>query len=119
MDSALAAVSRVPRHGGRQGSVKIFSRFDLGWRRRALAQAVTAPLICWSFSSSMFKYLLVDQAVPAMCRRRAAARLKADWPSGKAPTIRTRRLISRRKLSDDQSGREPVQQFEGVARRLR
>ena len=67
----------------------------------------------------MFKYLLVDQAVPAMCRRRAAARLKADWPSGKAPTIRTRRLISRRKLSDDQSGREPVQQFEGVARRLR
>jgi hypothetical protein len=30
----------------------------------------------------MFKYLLVDQAVPAMCRSRAAARLRADYPSG-------------------------------------
>jgi hypothetical protein len=34
-------------------------------RRPALAQAVVAPLICWSFSSSMFKYRLVDHAVPA------------------------------------------------------
>ena len=32
----------------------------------ALAQAVMAPLICWSFSSSMFKYRLVDHAVPGM-----------------------------------------------------
>jgi hypothetical protein len=45
-----------------------------------------APLICWSFSSSMFKYLLVDHAVPAMCRNLAAARLRVDWPSGNAPT---------------------------------
>src|SRR5262249_37468648 len=37
-----------------------------------------APLICWSFSSSMFRYLLVDHAVPAMCRSLAAARLSAD-----------------------------------------
>jgi hypothetical protein len=29
-------------------------------------------------SSSMFKYRLVDHAVPAMCRGRAAARLSAD-----------------------------------------
>jgi hypothetical protein len=35
---------------------------------------------------------LIDQAVPAMCRSRAAARLRADWPSGKAPTTRVRRL---------------------------
>jgi hypothetical protein len=33
-------------------------------RRPALAHAVMAPLICWSFSSSMFRYLLVDHAVP-------------------------------------------------------
>ena len=39
---------------------------------------VIAPLICWSFSSSMFKYLFVDHAVPAMCRSLAAARFKAD-----------------------------------------
>jgi hypothetical protein len=25
----------------------------------------SAPLICWSFSSPMFKYLLLDHAVPA------------------------------------------------------
>jgi hypothetical protein len=39
-----------------------------------------APLICWSFSSSTFRYLLADQAVPAMCRSLAAARLSADPP---------------------------------------
>jgi hypothetical protein len=33
-------------------------------RRPSLAQAVTAPLICWSFSSPMFRYLLVDHPVP-------------------------------------------------------
>jgi hypothetical protein len=27
-----------------------------------------ALLICWSFSNSMFKYRLVDHAVPAMSR---------------------------------------------------
>src|SRR5262249_38310344 len=36
-----------------------------------------APLICWSFSNSMFRYLLVDHAVPAMWRSLAAARLSA------------------------------------------
>jgi hypothetical protein len=35
------------------------------------------PLICWSFSSSMFKYFFVDYAVPAMWRSLAAARLSA------------------------------------------
>ena len=57
------------------------------------------PLICWSFSSSIFKYLFVDQAVPAMWRSLAAARLRADCPSGNAPTTRVRRLISRNKRS--------------------
>ena len=41
-----------------------------------------APLIYWSFSSSMFKYRLVDPAVPAMCRGRAAARLSAEHSDG-------------------------------------
>jgi len=52
----------------------------LVWAERhpRLAQAVIVPLICWSFSSSMFRYLLADQAVPAMCRSLAAARLSAD-----------------------------------------
>jgi hypothetical protein len=54
------------------GSVKNLSHFNLGWRRKAVAQAAMAPLICWSFSSSVFKYLLVDQADPAICRRHAA-----------------------------------------------
>src|SRR6478735_5282004 len=58
-----------------------------------------APLIRCSMSSSMFKYFLVDHAVPAICRRRAAARLRADWPSGNAPTTRVRRLISRKMRS--------------------
>ena len=39
---------------------RVFRTFGLAERRPALAQAVMAPLICWSFSSSMFKYLLVD-----------------------------------------------------------
>jgi hypothetical protein len=58
------------------GSVKILLHFDLGWRRPAVAQAVMAPLICWSFSSSVFKYLLVEQAGPAMCRGHAALAMK-------------------------------------------
>jgi hypothetical protein len=35
----------------------------LAERHPALAQAVMAPLICWFFSSSMFKYFLVDHEV--------------------------------------------------------
>jgi hypothetical protein len=46
----------------------VFRTFGLGERRPALAQAVMA----------MFRYLLVDHAVPAMCRSRAAARLRAN-----------------------------------------
>src|SRR5262245_48232342 len=48
------------------GSVQNLSHFRLAERRPALAHAVMAPLICWSFSNSMFRYLLVDHAVPAM-----------------------------------------------------
>src|SRR6516165_10563468 len=47
----------------------------------------------------MFKYFLLDQAVPAIWRSLAAARLSADCPSGNAPTTRVRRLISRRTRS--------------------
>jgi hypothetical protein len=54
---------------------RIFRTFGLAERHPALAHAVMAPLICWSFSSSMFRYLFVDHAVPAMWRNLAAARL--------------------------------------------
>jgi hypothetical protein len=50
----------------------------LAERHPALAHAVMAPLICWSLSSSMLRYLFVDHAVPAMWRSLAAARLSAD-----------------------------------------
>jgi hypothetical protein len=62
----------------RFGSVQNLSHFQLAERRPALAHAVMASLICWSFSNSMFRYLLVDHAVPAMWRSLAAARLSAD-----------------------------------------
>src|SRR5262249_1828876 len=60
------------------GSVQNLSHFRLAERHPALAHAVMAPLICWSFSNSMFRYRLVDHAVPAMWRSLAAARLSAD-----------------------------------------
>src|SRR5262249_57908030 len=59
------------------GSVQNLSHFRLAERHPALAHAVMAPLICWSFSNSMFRYFLVDHAVPAMGRSLAAARLIA------------------------------------------
>jgi hypothetical protein len=58
-----------------QGSVQNLSHFGLAERHPALLHAVMAPLICWSFSNSMFRYLFVDHAVPAMWRSLAAARL--------------------------------------------
>ena len=57
---------------------RIFRTFDLVERHPALAHVVMAPLICWSLSSSMLRYLFVDHAVPAMWRSLAAARLSAD-----------------------------------------
>ena len=36
----------------------------------------------------MFKYRLVDQRVPAICLSLAVAKLMAELPSGKAPTMR-------------------------------
>src|SRR5262249_61608216 len=59
------------------GSVQNLSHFRLAERHPALAHAVMAPLICWSFSNSMFRYLLVDHAVPAMWRSLAAAVVSA------------------------------------------
>ena len=38
----------------------------------------------------------MPQRVPAMCRSLAAQSIKADWPSGNAPTTRVGRGISRR-----------------------
>src|SRR5215471_13668986 len=52
---------------------RIFRTFSLAERHPALAHAVMAPLICWSLSSSMLRYLFVDHAVPAMWRSLAAA----------------------------------------------
>src|SRR5262249_21631966 len=52
---------------------RIFRTFNLAERHPALGHAVMAPLICWSFSNSMFRYLLLDHAVPAMWRSLAAA----------------------------------------------
>jgi len=69
-----------PRHG----SVQNVSHFRLAERHPALAHAVIAPLICWSFSNSMFRYFLVDHAVPAMWRSLAAARLSAATSMGVA-----------------------------------
>ena len=66
------------------GSVQNLSRFRLAERHPALAHAVMAPLICWSFSNSMFRYFLVDHAVPAMWRSLAAARLSAATSMGVA-----------------------------------
>ena len=73
--SASYALSPIRASGG---SVQNFSHFGLAERHPALAHAVMAPLICWSFSNSMFRYLFVDHAVPAMWRSLAAARLSAD-----------------------------------------
>jgi hypothetical protein len=75
------------------GSVQSFSHI-LVWAKRRPALAVMAPLICWFLINSMFKY-----AVPAIWRSLAAARLRADCPSGNAPTTQVRRLISRRMRS--------------------
>jgi hypothetical protein len=47
----ICATSSSSGNGGR-GSVQNFSHIDRG---PTLAQAVMAPLICWSFSSSMFR----------------------------------------------------------------
>jgi hypothetical protein len=55
----------------------------------------------------MFRYLLLDHAVPATWRSLAAARFKADWPSGNAPTTRVRRLISRRRQLIEFALRKP------------
>jgi hypothetical protein len=76
---------------------RVFRTLNWAERRPALAQAVGPShlLVRWSFSSSMFKYLLLDHAVPAMCRSLAAAKLRADCSSVNAHTTRVRRLISR------------------------
>src|SRR5262249_28378690 len=54
-----------------EGSVQNLSHFGLAERHPALAHAVMAPLICWSFSNSMFRHLFVDHAVPAFAHAEA------------------------------------------------
>src|SRR6516164_11457975 len=46
---------------------RIFRTFNLAERHPDLGHAVMAPLICWSFSNSMFRYLLVDHANRNKC----------------------------------------------------
>jgi peptidoglycan-N-acetylglucosamine deacetylase len=58
--------ARARQREGQQVVSRIFRTFGLAERHPALAHAVMAPLICWSFNNSMFRYLLVDHAVPAM-----------------------------------------------------
>ena len=64
--TAPVQLSVVNEHLALLGGVQNFSHFGLAERRPALAHAVMASLICWSFNNSMFRYLLVDHAVPAM-----------------------------------------------------
>src|SRR5262249_6416027 len=48
---SASSPARIER---RAGSVQNLSHFRLAERQPALAHAVMAPLICWSFSNSMF-----------------------------------------------------------------
>ena len=73
---------------------RIFRKKFLAERCPSVAQAVSGSLVFCS-KISMFRYRLADQLVPAMWRSLAAARLRQDVLSGKAPTTRVRRLISR------------------------
>jgi hypothetical protein len=60
----------------------------------------------------MFRYLLVDHAVPAMYRSLAAARLSADCPSGNAPTTRLR--LGERRRVGEQKGEQDCCRTHGV-----
>jgi len=82
-----------------RGSVQSLSPFRLAERRPALAHAVMAPLICWSFSSSMFRYLFVDHAVPAMWRSLA--------PRGEGGTM-PKQPIEPKKRTADYLARVPL-----------
>jgi hypothetical protein len=55
--SASVLADKIDEIIGAELSVvsRVFRTFGLAEQRPALAQAVMAPLICWSFSSSMFK----------------------------------------------------------------
>src|SRR5262249_26314442 len=88
--------SRVPESGS-HGSVRgVLSNgrpyrdlwFELSGTRHWLK---LAPLIWWSFSSPMFRYRLVDHAVPAMWRSLAAARFK---PIGRQGTPRPHTYVA-------------------------
>jgi hypothetical protein len=54
--------------------------FGLSGARPGLSGDGTSHL--WSFSNSMFRFRFVDHGVPATCRSLAAARLRANCPSG-------------------------------------
>jgi hypothetical protein len=99
LDLGVVTLERLLRAFSPRVVSRIFRTFGWAERGPALAHAVMAPLICRSFSNSMFRYLLVDHAVPATWHSLAAARLSADRPSGNAATTRVRRRISRRMRS--------------------
>ena len=65
---AIAHLGKAIEMADKESEVvsRVFRTLVWAERHPVLAQAVMAPLICWSFSSSMFRYLLVDHAVPAM-----------------------------------------------------
>jgi hypothetical protein len=51
---------------GRRPLHQFLSHFRVRAERRPDRAQLVMALICWSFSSSMFKYLLVDHSLPAM-----------------------------------------------------
>jgi hypothetical protein len=69
----------------------VFRTLDWAEQRPALAQAVMAPVICWSFSSRMFRYLLLDQAVPAMWRGSVHRTHEGRWSPRPLPSQGPRR----------------------------
>src|SRR5262249_38639001 len=78
------------------------SRFRLAERRPALAHGMMASFISWSFSNSMFRYLLIDHRcagdVAQPCGGEVERGLTA---SGNAPKTCVRRRISRRIRDED------------------
>ena len=62
----------------------------LEWSQPAIEVSSTAASRCF-----MFMYFLFPHWVPATCRSRAQTSMRAELPSGKLPTTRVRRRISR------------------------
>ena len=59
---------------------RIFRIFSLAERHPALAHAVMAPLICWSFSNSMFRYPIQGKMLIAISEPRRPRRNSVRYP---------------------------------------